>query len=48
MRHKSKCAKDKLGAVRYAEYMGDISREEADEIRAVEIARIYKTARLVR
>lgn len=41
-------AKTKLGAVRYDEQMGNITHEEAEEIRAAQIAKIYKTARLVR
>lgn len=41
-------AKTKLGAVRYDEQMGNITHEEAEEIKAAQIAKIYKTARLVR
>lgn len=41
-------ARNKLGAVRYGEQIGNISKEEADEIRAAQIAKIYRTARLVR
>lgn len=41
-------AKSKLGAVRYEEQIGNITHEEAEEIRAAQIAKIYKTARLVR
>ena len=48
MREANKAAKSKLGAVRYAEQIGDITPEEAEEQKAAQIARIYKTARLVR
>lgn len=41
-------AKSKLGAVRYEEQIGNITHEEAEEIRAAQIAKIYQTARLVR
>ena len=41
-------ARSKLGAIRYEEQIGNISREEADEARAAKIERIYKRARLVR
>lgn len=44
----NRAARTKLGAVRYDEQMGNISREEAEEIRAAQIAKIYKTAKLVR
>lgn len=40
--------KSKLGAVRYNEEIGNITHEEAEEIRAAQIAKIYNTARLVR
>ena len=42
------CARSKLGAVRYDEQMGNITKEEAEEIRAAQITKIYRTARLVR
>lgn len=42
------CARTKLGAVRYEEQIGNITREEAEEIRAAQIAKIYRTAKLVR
>lgn len=48
MRQDNRCAKSKLGAVRYEEQMGNITHEEAEEIRAAQLARIYKTARIVR
>lgn len=41
-------ARSKLGAIRYEEQIGNISKEEAAEIKAAQIAKIYKTARLVR
>ena len=41
-------ARTKLGAVRYQEQIGNISKEEAEEIKASQIAKIYRTARLVR
>ena len=41
-------AKSKLGAVRYDEQMGNITKEDAEDIKAAQIAKIYKTARLVR
>jgi hypothetical protein len=41
-------ARSKLGATRYQEQIGNISKEEAEEIKATQIARIYRTARLVR
>jgi hypothetical protein len=44
----NQCAKSKLGAVRYEEQIGNISKEEAEEIRAAQIAKIYRTAKLVR
>lgn len=42
------CARTKLGAIRYEEQIGNISKEEAAEIKAAQIAKIYRTARLVR
>lgn len=48
MREKNKCAKSKLAETRYQEQIGNISHEEAEEIRAAQIAKIYKTARIVR
>ena len=44
----NQCAKSKLGATRYEEQIGNITREEAEEIKAAQIAKIYRTARLVR
>ena len=41
-------AETKLGTVRYNEQIGNLSKEEAEEIKAAQIAKIYKTARLVR
>ncbi len=41
-------ARSKLGAVRYEEQIGNITHEEAEEIRAAQIAKIYRTAKLVR
>lgn len=41
-------AKSKLAAVRYDEQIGNITHEEAEEIRAAQIAKIYRTATLVR
>lgn len=48
MREKDKCAKCKLAETNYQEQIGNITHEEAEEIRAAQIAKIYKTARLVR
>ena len=44
----NQCSRIKLGSIRYEEQIGNISREEADEARAAQIARIYKCAILVR
>jgi hypothetical protein len=44
----NKCARSKLGTVRYEEQIGNITHEEAEEIRAAQIAKIYRTAKLVR
>jgi hypothetical protein len=44
----NQCARSKLGATRYEEQIGNITKEEAAEIKAAQIAKIYRTARLVR
>jgi hypothetical protein len=44
----NRSARSKLGAVRYEEQIGNITHEEAEEIRAAQIAKIYRTVKLVR
>ena len=41
-------AKFKLETVKYNEMMGNVSKEEAEEEKATQIARIHHSARLVR
>lgn len=42
------CAKSKLGALRYQEQLGDITHEEAEELRMDQLSRIYGRGRTIR
>lgn len=42
------CAKSKLGALRYQEQIGDITHEEAEELRMDQLSRIYGRGRTIR